>query len=128
MEPMLKPFAHELRSLKKNIAELHSLIQVCEATRQTIGPNDSEAVAVELGKLVDASSKREVCKKQHDNIKHALKDKREHFGDMQLDQIVQNLEARIQQVVRDIEALLKAAEKSPEVKKDILFVSYASYT
>jgi hypothetical protein len=39
--------------------------------------SDTEFVAKELGKVMDTSSLRELCKRGHDNIKHALREKRE---------------------------------------------------
>lgn len=63
---------------------------------------DPSFVRAEVVKLMDATSLRELCKKNHDNIKKDLKDKRERYADMQMESIGQTLETRINQLVREI--------------------------
>ena len=62
--------------------------------------------------------KRDLCKKEYDRMKHGLKDKRERYQDLHIDLIMQNMEARIMFVDKEIQEIKKLREREKIVKKE----------
>ena len=107
----------ELEVLVEEISSLNTLILKRSENRHLVNEkkfSEPEYVEKEFGNLMEASSIRERCKKQHDKIKHILKDKREQYGDLNVHNIVDKLSARVDQIMRDmadLEAYYNKIEK-----------------
>ena len=89
-----------------------------------------QLIAEEYNKLLDTSLRREKCKKKHAKLKHKLRGYREKYGDLQVVQISHELEARLQQLGRDIKDLKQVKykadsdEKSSQVKQHCPYETY----
>lgn len=118
-EKDIKAYDHKLDDLSKRMDALHKDLQNMEEVRQEVLERkfkDTNFVGQQLQKLMAIASQRDQLKKEYDQIKHGIKDKREKYSNLQIDAIVQDLDARINQVQRNENNLQKLVTKQPKNK------------